>query len=349
MVNRVENLCLNLSDEQAVIVTSKPNIMYYSGFTSEDAVLFISKKRRIIVTDSRYTVQAKQQTSGFELADIAEGMDKVFETVNAKEYFYEEKTLPVGRFETYKRYADNAKFSFGSTILAKPRMIKSSYEIGRIREAEKLGDAAFSHILDFIKTGMTEKEVALELEFFMRKNGAEGLSFDTIVASGIRSSMPHGLASDKIIEAGDFVTMDFGCILDGYCSDMTRTVIMSRCTAEQREIYNIVLNAQQSALDKISSGIKCSDIDKTAREIIAKAGYGKNFGHGLGHSVGLEIHELPSLSPNYIDVLVPNNIVTVEPGIYIEGFGGVRIEDLVLVTNSGYENLTSSPKELIII
>ena len=186
---------------------------------------------------------------------------------------------------------------------------------------------AFEYVLGRIKEGVTEREIALDLEFFMKKQGATALSFDTISASGIRSAMPHGIATDKKIENGDFLTLDFGCVFEGYCSDMTRTVVVGKANDKQKEIYNTVLKAQTTAIEAIKAGMKCSEVDGVARKIITDAGYGENFGHSLGHSVGIEIHE--------------------KPGIYIDGFGGVRIEDLIVVQNGKAVNLTSSPKELI--
>ena len=181
----------------------------------------------------------------------------------------------------------------------------------------------------------------------MRKQGASGLSFDTIAASGVRSAMPHGLVSEKVIESGDFLTLDFGCVYNGYCSDMTRTVAVGKASEKQREIYSIVLNAQESAIAAIQPGKACNEIDAVARNIIRDAGYGDNFGHGLGHSVGIEIHENPSFSPGCTEIIKPGHVITVEPGIYIENFGGVRIEDLVVITEDGIINTTSSPKMLI--
>ena len=206
---------------------------------------------------------------------------------------------------------------------------------------------AFEYILGRIKEGVTEREIALDLEFFMKKQGATALSFDTISASGIRSAMPHGIATDKKIENGDFLTLDFGCVFEGYCSDMTRTVVVGKANDKQKEIYNTVLKAQTTAIDAIKAGMKCSEVDGVARKIITAAGYGENFGHSLGHSVGIEIHENPSFSPKSNAVVQNGNVITVEPGIYIDGFGGVRIEDLIVVQNGKAVNLTSSPKELI--
>ena len=209
------------------------------------------------------------------------------------------------------------------------------------------GDEAFSYILNELKPGVTELQIAAKLEYFMRSHGAEGTSFDTIVASGYHSAMPHAVPTEKPLENGDFVTMDFGCRYQGYCSDMTRTVVIGKADPRQKEIYQIVLEAQQAALEGLRPGMTGTEGDRLARDVIEKAGYGEYFGHGLGHSVGLEIHEKPALSTRDETVLLPGMIETVEPGIYIPGFGGVRIEDMVVLTETGIRNLTTSPKELI--
>ena len=227
------------------------------------------------------------------------------------------------------------------------RAVKEPWELERIRRAEAIGDAAFARVLPLLKPGLTELEVAAELEYQMKLLGAEGLSFDTIVASGLNSSMPHAVPGEKKLEAGDFVTMDFGCRYQGYCSDMTRTVVLGKAGQRQKEIYETVRKAQEAALLVIRAGIRGKEADRAAREVIGEAGYGAFFGHSLGHSLGLFIHEQPSLSPSSEKILLPGMVETVEPGIYVPGFGGVRIEDLVLVTETGCENLTSSPKEMI--
>ena len=238
------------------------------------------------------------------------------------------------------------------------RQIKCEEELGNIKEAEAIGDKAFGYIVDHLRiskhiitsNNMTEMDVAMKLENFMKKHGASALSFDTICASGINSSMPHAVPTTKALSDGDFLTMDFGCIFNGYCSDMTRTVYIGENPDKEKiDVYNTVLLAQTEALKAIKPGAKCSDVDKIARDIIANAGYGKYFGHGLGHSVGLYIHEEPRLSPKCDVILKPGMTMTVEPGIYLPGKFGVRIEDLVVVTEDGYKNLTNSPKELICI
>lgn len=345
-MTRTDKIRSFLEDGEGVIITGYPNIFYYSGFASEDAVLVVTKDRQILATDSRYTVQAKQQAADFEIYDIENGLKKLFCGVNEKVFGFEENIMTVSEMAIFQKLTK--KLVPMSEKLNKPRRIKDSAELEKIASAEKLASDALLHTLPQIKVGMTEREVALMIEFYMLKNGASKASFETIVASGVRSSMPHGIASDKIIETGDFVTMDFGCVLDGYCSDMTRTVVMGKASDRQREIYGIVQKAQEEALNAIAAGKRCADIDKVARDIIENAGYGKNFGHSLGHSVGIEIHEAPNFSPKSKDFAESGNVITVEPGIYIEGFGGVRIED-VAVVGEKTQNLTDFTKELIII
>lgn len=345
-MDRSDKLRQYIGDDEAVFISSYPNIFYYSGFTSEDAVLIITKDSSLLLTDSRYTIQAKQQSPTYEVCEIS-NIESIIKSLKQQILCIEEDAMSVSQFLRLQGYGKKPK-PFSKTI-KNPRRIKDKEEIRKIAQAEELGDRAFSYILDFIKAGKSEKEIAVELEFFMRRNGASKLSFDTICASGVRSAMPHGVASDKIIEKGDFVTLDFGCVLDGYCSDMTRTVVVGKATQRQKEIYEIVLKAQKSTLDILKAGVLCKDADKVARDIIDKAGYKDNFGHGTGHSVGAEIHELPSLSPKSEDILEIGNVVSVEPGIYIEGFGGVRIEDLVQIGTENALNLTKSEKDLLII
>ncbi|MCH5210333.1 MAG: aminopeptidase P family protein [Oscillospiraceae bacterium] len=348
MQRRIECLREKLHDNEAVFISGYPNIFYYSGFTSGDAYLLISHDAEYIITDSRYTIQAHHEAKGFEVIDIKEGFEKIFSKTSAKYIGYEENLMSVKEYKKLRmKLMEYQDFVEMSKLIDEQRMIKDSTEIKKIAQAEEIGDEAFSYILDRIDVGRTEREIALELEFFMKKQGASALSFDTIAASGVRSAMPHGTASDKKIEKGDFLTLDFGCVYEGYCSDMTRTVVIGTASAKQKEIYDIVLCAQKAAIDAVKTGVQCNKIDETARNIITEAGYGNNFGHGLGHSVGIEIHENPSFSPKCNEVVQNGHVITVEPGIYIEGFGGVRIEDLIAVQNDEVINLTNSPKELI--
>lgn len=348
-MQRIDRLRELLGEDEAVYITAYPDIFYYSGFQSADARLLISKSKAIIITDSRYTIQAREQAPDFELYDIKNGLDGAFSLVDAETIGYQEEHISAKKLDMAKAAAKDKAFSPMQEKISSLREVKEKAEIDRIRAAERLGDEAFSYILERIEAGRSEREIALELEFYMRKHGASGLSFETIVASGVRSAMPHGVASKKLIEKGDLVTLDFGCVLDGYCSDMTRTVAVGSLCERGRHIYDVVKTAQQTALEAVVVGAKLADVDKVARDIITKAGFGENFGHSLGHSVGIEIHETPCFSPKAVGAVKNGNVITVEPGIYIEGFGGVRIEDLTAVYDGKCEVLSQSTKELIIL
>lgn len=345
-MTRTDKLREKLREGEGVILTGYANIFYYSGFTSEDALVFITKDRQVLVTDSRYTEQAKLEAYNFEIRDVTEGIAKIASLLDCEVLGFEENVVTVSQLADFQKFGK--KLVPMQDTISYFRRIKDEREIRKIAAAESLGDAAFSHFLENFEYGMTERDIALMLEFYMRKNGASGTSFDTIVASGKRSCMPHGVATDKVIGIGDFVTLDFGCRLDGYCSDMTRTLVVGKCSERQREIYDTVLRAQKAALDMIAPGVKCSDIDKAAREVITEAGFGNNFGHSLGHSVGIEIHERPAFAPRSDEITEIGNVITCEPGIYIPGFGGVRIEDVVAI-GENTRNLTKSSKELTIL
>lgn len=340
----------------AVLVSDRYNVRYLSHFSGDTAYLYISLKRQVLMTDSRYTTWAKSEAEGFEIVQVGAGIS--YEE-KVKELLEEDGASVIG-FENEKMiYSDVMKFQKQSETvkniswteldhrLDMLRQIKTEEELARIRKAEAIGDEAFSHIIRELNVGMTEQEVAGEIEDAMRKAGADGLSFDTIAVFGDRTAMPHAVPGKRKLQWGDFVVMDFGCVYEGYCSDMTRTVVMGKADIPQKKMYNTVLEAQLRALSGIRSGIQACEVDKMARKIIENAGYGEYFGHGLGHSVGLFIHESPSLSPKDTTVLRENMTETVEPGIYIPDFGGVRIEDLVVVKKNGCENLTHSSKELL--
>lgn len=227
--------------------------------------------------------------------------------------------------------------------------IKTEQEIQSISKAAALGDRCFSHILGFIEPGMNEKQVAAEIKWFLTTNGAEGLAFDIISVSGKRSCLPHGEPTDKRIEKGEFLTLDFGAVIDGYCGDMTRTIAIGSVTDEMRRVYDVVLEAQLAAMEFIKAGVRCFDADKTARDIIVNAGYGEYYPHGLGHGVGTLVHEAPTLNAKSEEILETNMVITIEPGIYIPDKFGVRIEDLAIVTDFGIINKVESQKELIIL
>ncbi|MCR5690932.1 MAG: aminopeptidase P family protein [Eubacterium sp.] len=335
----------------ALLLTSPANMRYLSGFQGEGYV-YISKKQRLIVTDSRYTVAAKAESPDFEILcwnskSYFSFLQEALKKDGAGSLGFEDLSMTVAEWEKLKEAVGDLDLRALGRGLSELRQVKSPEEIERIRQAEAIGDRAFSKILKKIQVGMTEKEVAAWLEFYMKEEGAEGLSFDTIAASGPHTAMPHAIPTDRRLEEGDFLTMDFGCIYQGYCSDMTRTISIGRASEELRNIYEIVARAQQTALDNITPGMTGCEIDALARDVIEEAGYGQYFGHSLGHSVGLEIHENPNFSPREEAVILPGMVVSVEPGIYVEGLGGVRIEDLVVITEDGCENLAHSPKELI--
>lgn len=332
----------------AIIITSPENLYYFSGFTGGEGLLVFSSEKKYIIVDGRYTIQAKKQATEFEIIEYSVMPYKLIADMGFKNIGFEDKTIS---YNSYKNMCNAIDGTFVgiSDNLNEFRKVKNAEECVNIRRAEKIGDMAFEHILQFIKPGIAEREIALELEFFMKKQGASALSFDTIVAVGERSALPHANLTDTKVENGKVVLMDFGCIYNGYCSDMTRTVAVGNVDDKTKNIYDTVLKAQLSAIDAIKSGVSNKYVDKVARDIIEKSGYGKTLTHSLGHGVGLEIHEQPNLSPRSEDILKKGNIVTVEPGIYVEGFCGIRIEDLVMVTDEGCENFTHSPKDLIIL
>ncbi|KXZ40073.1 Xaa-Pro aminopeptidase [Alkalithermobacter thermoalcaliphilus JW-YL-7 = DSM 7308] len=351
MESRIQKLRNVMKDKnlEAVIIYKPQNRRYICGFTGSSGYVLITQDRQIFFTDFRYIQQAKDQCKGFEILEIskAEPVTKYIKEMKISTLGFEDDFMDVSTYFNFTKELENTKMVQLEGLILQLRSIKDENEIKTISKAAQIADKAFEHILKFIKPGVSEKELALELEYFMKKNGALGLSFEPIVASGKRSSLPHGVASEKIIEEGDFLTLDFGCIYNGYCSDMTRTVVVGQASDEQKKIYNIVLEAQIKALEAIRPGITGQELDKIARDYITEKGYGSNFGHGLGHGLGLEVHELPHVNSLGKNPLQPGMIITDEPGIYIPDFGGVRIEDLILVTDDGYKVLSNSPKELI--
>jgi len=333
----------------AVLITKPENIRYISGFTGTSGMVVVTHKSAWFLTDFRYKDQAVTQCKGFEilLHTPEKTVYNVLNELGLVTLAFEDEHMTVNQFKTFDNEMEKTEFVPIDQLIEGLRIQKTEEEVAMIRKSAAITDAAFDHILTYIEPGKKEIEVALELEMFMKRQGASAISFDIIVASGHRSSLPHGRASEKVIESGDFVTMDFGCVYNGYCSDMTRTIVMGEATDKQKKIYETVLKAQEAALSAIKPGIAGKDADKVARDIITDEGYGEYFGHGLGHGVGLEVHEAPRLAPIGEKILEKNMVVTDEPGIYIPEFGGVRIEDLIVVTEDGCERLSTSPKHLI--
>ena len=333
----------------AVVVTKEVNLHYFSGFRGDDTTLVITQDKAFIVTDSRYTEQAKQQAPEFTLVEQKDGLLKktaeVLAEEDAKAIGFEGNAMI---FDTYAKLRELLKGRTFETPLCLDtlRQIKDEGEIAMIRKACEIADAAFDDVIHYMKAGMTEIDVAAHMESFMRAHGSEGPSFTTIMASGVRGALPHGVATDKVIEDGEFVTMDYGAIYGGYHSDITRTVVIGKPSDRQRELYDAVLEAQKYALTLIRPGASGKDVDAKVRAKLQEHDLG--FGHGLGHCVGLEIHEEPRLSPkSTCESLQPGIVITDEPGVYIPGFGGLRIEDTVLVTPDGCEPLTKADKNLV--
>ena len=355
-MNRTEQLIKQFDNYniEAMIISDRLNRRYLSGFTGSSGTLYISKTKKILVTDFRYIEQSSKECPDYEIVDILDKaliptLNEIIKNDKVKNIGFEENIITHSEYKAMDKGLDGVTLVGVTNLVEDMRMIKSQDELDNLRKAVEIGDKAFSHILGYVQEGITELDIALELEFFMKKNGATNLSFDSIVASGVNSSMPHAQPSNKKIQKGDFLTLDFGCLYNGYCSDMTRTVVIGNCDEEQTKIYNTVLKAQEKALEMIRSGIFGFEADKVARDIIKEAGYGDYFGHGLGHAVGMYIHENPRLSVAGNTKLESNMVVTVEPGIYVPNFGGVRIEDMVVVKEDGIDNLTKSSKELIIL
>ena len=335
------------------LVTNLQNMNYLSGFDGEGFAL-ITKKDNYLLTDSRYTEQAEKESPDFIIRiDEPKTKDarilalrKIIEKIKINKIAFESNNLS---FADFKKYSDSLKsieFLPTKNIIEQIRMIKDKDEIIKMKKAAQITTESLKEVFEIIKPGMRELDIASELAYTMRKKGAQKESFDTIVISGERSSLPHGKPSEKKIDEGELITIDMGANYQNYNSDITRTIIMGKENQKQKEIYSIVLEAQKAALEFIKPGLKCNEVDSVARNIIEKKGYGKNFGHGLGHGVGLDIHEMPRVSFNDDTILLPGMVVTIEPGIYLPEFGGVRIEDSVLITEEGYEILTWFPKIL---
>ncbi len=341
----------------AALIISPVNRRYFTSFPSSDGILLITGNESVFYTDSRYIEAAEKTIDSCQVEESSNVFNKIAERLknnNLSSVAVEADGITVKQFEALKRTPELKDFGFISDgeidkIISGLRSVKTPDEIEKIKKAQKIAEDGFLHILNYIKKGVTEKDARLELDYYMLKNGAEALSFDTIAVSGKNSSMPHGVPSEKPIEDGDFVTLDFGAVYEGYHSDMTRTVAVGYASDKMRKVYDAVLLANEEALKALKPGLSCKDGDKAARDVIKNEGFGEFFGHATGHGVGLEIHEDPVLSPKAENKLKVGNIVTVEPGIYIPNEFGVRIEDMALITENGCENLTKSQKSLIIL
>lgn len=353
-VQKINKLRDELKEQNldGLIITNPYNRRYISGFTGTAGIVLITPKEQIFLTDFRYMEQAAKQAVGFNVVEHKQSIiKKLAELIDERDLAkvgFEEDDLT---HQTYKAYAKeiNAELVATSGILANIRMIKTEAELEVMEQAAAISDQAYDHILSFVKPGMTEIEVSNELEFFMRKQGATSSSFDIIVASGVRSALPHGVATDKKIASGELVTLDFGALYKGYCSDMTRTFAVGEISDELRKIYDTVLEAHMRGIKGTKAGMTGKEADALTRDYIKAEGFRDYFGHGTGHGLGMEVHEGPRLSPMGEVTLKENMVVTVEPGIYVPNVGGCRIEDDIVIMKDGNRSLNKAPKELIIV
>lgn len=353
----LEALQRNFPDgADAALIISPVNRRYYTGMLSTDGVLLVTRTDAVLLVDFRYIERARQVAAGCEVVlrdRLFPQLLALLEARGARSLAVETERMTVAEFSRLRGGLPGITLLETGGLdqaITRQRAVKTPGEIASVRAAQQITDRSFAELLNFLRPGVTERQAASELARLMREFGSEGEAFDTIAVAGPNSSMPHGVPTDRPLAAGDFFTLDFGAKKDGYCSDMTRTVAIGHVTDEMRRVYDTVLRAQQAALAAIRPGVPCREVDGAARRIIEEeAGYRGCFGHSLGHSLGLEIHETPVFSPLSKDDAQVGNLLSVEPGIYLEGRFGVRIEDIVWITESGCEDLTHSPKELLIL
>lgn len=344
---------LNDLELDAFIVSHPPNIRYLTGFTGSNGLLIVSPRRRSLLTDSRYRQQSRLEVRGCRVlvngTSLFETAAKESLLVRFRRVGFEGNHLPYAAYQNLRKLFRGVRFLPKVNVVESVASVKDASEIESIRKAVRISDKVFRDILGMMKPGVRELEIAAEISYRQRMEGAEGDAFDVIVASGWRSSLVHGRASTKRIRTGELVTLDFGCSVGGYHSDLTRTVAVGSPSKRAREIYRIVLEAQERAIEAAQSGLTARTLDEIARGYIRSRGYDQYFGHSLGHGLGLQVHELPKISSRSKDALEAGNVITIEPGIYIPKFGGVRIEDDVLVTNGNSVVLNAAPKDFIVL
>lgn len=338
----------------ALLVTHIPNIRWLTGFTGSSAAAVVTAEHAIFATDSRYTIQAQEEVRDFNVRSFASPMrmDELLATIleecNIRTLAFDRQHVTVGRFQSWQEKWQGVELLAVDDPCETLRMVKTPEEIAKIREACRLADACMRHVVDRLHVGKTERSVLFEIHQFLWEHGAEA-SFPPIVVGGERSARPHGSPSDRPLQPGDLLTLDLGARLDGLCSDITRTVAIRRVGQREREIYDRVLEVQKGAIERLTPAADGKDVDMWVRQTLARYELAEYFGHGLGHGLGLEVHDPGRLSPTVDQPIEPNQVWTIEPGVYIEGVGGVRIEDDVLVTASGPEVLTHFPKELLVV
>ncbi|MBQ8390098.1 MAG: aminopeptidase P family protein [Oscillibacter sp.] len=340
----------------AMLLTNEANRFYACGFHSPatDGVALVTKQGNYYFTDSRYTEAAERHIRDAAIAEVSRGrgytalINEVIEAEGIEKLGFEDAYMTVQDYNIYKEKL-RCTLVGAANMLAELRKVKDQEEMAAMVSAQRIAERAFEDILKEIRPGVSEKEIAARLQYLMLHYGASDMSFDPIVVSGPNGSLPHGVPSEKLIERGELVTMDFGCVYGGYCSDMTRTVAVGEISAEQRRVYETVLTAQKAAISAARAGMTGAEVDGVARKVIEEAGYGQYFTHSFGHGVGVEIHESPNASPANDQPLPAGAVISAEPGIYIPGKLGVRIEDVIRLTEDGCENLTRAPKELIVL
>ncbi|EEL49677.1 MULTISPECIES: M24 family metallopeptidase [Bacillus cereus group] len=354
MTSRIKKIQAQLDQYgiDGLLITKKENRRYATGFTGSAGIILLSATNAVFITDFRYVDQAKTQIQEADIIMHRGNMEKEIANqitkLDIQKLGIEENNMTLKQYSALKKYT-NIELVQVNELVETIRTIKEDTEIETMKIAARIADEAFQHITNFLKPGVSEFDIRDELEFFMRKKGASSSSFDIIIASGVRSSLPHGVATNKIIEHGDMVTLDFGALYNGYCSDLTRTVAIGSYSEEFEKIYGIVLEALKRGIEAIRPGESAKTIDDVTRNYITDHGYGEYFGHSTGHGVGLEIHEPLRLSQESTAILQEGMVVTVEPGIYIPNWGGCRIEDDIVVTKDGYEVITQSDRNLIVI
>lgn len=348
--HRIEHLRAQFDPRgvDSFVTTDATHIRYLSGFSGSSGLLLVGKEEVVLITDFRYEEQAQQEASGVRVEIARDGLIEklveVYRGIVGRRVGFESHWLLYKSYMVLREKLTASELVPQEGMVEALSMIKDDMEIATIREAVRIGDEVFAKVIGTVRPGVSERDVSTEIEYVARRSGAEKTAFEPIVASGPHSSMPHAAVTDRTIEEGDLLVVDMGVVHEGYASDLTRTAVIGVPTVEQRRIYEIVLSAQNAALAQARAGMACAALDRIGREVIEEAGYGPQFGHSLGHGVGLRIHEPPRLSSKEERVLEPGMVVTIEPGIYIAGWGGVRIEDMVVIREAGCEDLTRASK-----
>ena len=348
---------LSPTGREAALITNETNIRYFTDFPNSEGSLFVTRDKAYLLVDSRYGEAAQNKVTNAEVVVYEKYYDTLSKLIleyEIRDLLIEADSMTVSSLMNLQKKTEDTGCRIMPNdrldkLIVAQRIVKSKGEIEKMRRAQQITEEALTELLNMVKPGVKESQLAFELEFLMRKKGAEGISFDLITITGKNTSMPHGVPGDAEVRNGDFVTFDIGALYEGYHSDMTRTYAVGQVSDEQREVYETVLRSQLAGLAKVRAGIKAYDVDRTSRAVIARAGYGEYFRHSTGHGVGLDIHEEPFVSARGETLLSEGMVITVEPGIYLPGKFGVRIEDMVVVTKDGCENLATLPKELTIL